>query len=102
MNLVEIRKTIKAKKVEMMKKIVEELEITSVQADLLQIILSKQTGNEPVDPLDLNPELAGIGIELWTDPWTKNIGELHKKNLIKLRISLNTDPENTTTDQAEH
>ena len=95
MNLVEIKKRIKTKKVEMMKKIAPELGITQKQAKLLEIISSKSTGNELVDPFDLKTELTEIGIEVFTEDWTKNLGVLHKKNLVKLGLKLNTDPENT-------
>jgi len=102
MNLVEIRKIIKIKKVEMMKKIAPELGITQKQAKLLEIISSKSSGNELVNPLDLKTELSEIGIEVFTEEWTINLGVLHKKNLVKLGVRLNTDPENTTTDQEDN
>ena len=102
MNLVEIKKRIKTKKVEMMKKIAPELGITQKQAKLLEIISSKSTGNELVDPFDLKTELTEIGIEVFTEDWTKNLGVLHKKNLVKLGLKLNTDQENITTDQEDN
>ena len=42
--------------------------------------------------------------EMESTEWTESLGVLHNRNLVKLRLSLNTDqentdPENTTTDQ---
>jgi hypothetical protein len=93
--ITEKREKIANFKNELVTKIVLHLNLKENQAKLLEIISRKSVGSQLVDPLALKSELKGIGIEIFTTEWTESLGVLHNRNLVKLRLSLNTDQENT-------
>jgi CHAT domain-containing protein len=101
MTLIEKRKKIAKFKKELVARLVKHLNLEQIQANLLEIISRKSVGSQLVDPVVLKPELNKIGITLFKPEWTVNLGVLHNRNLVKLRLSLNTDPENTDPENTD-
>ena len=70
--------------------------------ELLRIIIRHTKDDSWIDPTTFESDLEKIPMELWTEDWTKTVGALHKKHFVRLGVRLNTDPENTTTDQEDN
>ena len=79
----------------LVKEMADKMTLEEKELKLLHIIINHAKDDEPIDPTTFENDLKKIPMEFWTEEWTRTLGALYKKKLVRVFVKLNTDQENT-------
>ena len=104
MNLTDFRREMIMERTKLLTAIADAMKLEPTELELLKAIIKHTKDDSFIDPTTFESDLKKIPLELWHEDWTKTLGALHTKKLVKVGVRLNpesknSDPENTTTDQ---
>ena len=90
----DIQNKVQNEKMKLLSSLIEELDLTEKEVQLLKIISCFSYSDKEIYPLDLESDLNEIGIKLFTKEWTETLGGLHRKGFVKFGLKLNTKVKN--------